>query len=124
MLPRTQFLERAAALLTDIQRSLHTQARERMQTAIRTDITTFEQLADYYKGAKGDEEEGGDPFRGWASVAWSRPEGALLEKVVQQLKGLKLTMRNVPLQQEPLTGRVCLFTGQPAVETVLVGRAY
>jgi prolyl-tRNA synthetase len=124
VLPRGQFVEQAVALLTDIQQSLHGQARQRMQGAIRTDITTLEQLAEYFKGAKGDEDEAGEPFRGWAAVAWSRPTGDALEKAVQQLKTLKLTVRNVPLAQEPVTGRSCLFTGQPAVEIVLVGRAY
>jgi prolyl-tRNA synthetase len=124
MLPRAQFVEQAAGLLSEIQQSLQGQARERMQAAIRTDIATLGQLSDYYKGAKGEDEEGGDPFLGWVSVAWSRPEGAALEKVVQQLKGLKLTVRNVPLAQEPVTGKTCLFTGQPAVENVLIGRAY
>jgi prolyl-tRNA synthetase len=124
MLPRAQFVEQAAALLADLQKSLHEEARARMQAAIRTDITTFEQLRDYFKGAKGDDDEGTDAFRGWASVAWSRPEGETLEKVAQQLKGLKLTVRNVPLPREPVAGKTCLFTGQPAVENVLVGRAY
>ncbi len=54
---------------------------------------------------------------------WSRPEGAALDQVVEQLKARKLTFRNVPLDAEPANG-TCLFTGQPAVERIYVARAY
>ena len=58
-------------------------------------------------------------------MAWARPQGPeQLAKVEQQLKGLKLTVRNTPLTQEPATGRTCVFSGAPAQEFVLVGRAY
>jgi prolyl-tRNA synthetase len=46
-----------------------------------------------------------------------------LEKVDQKLKGLKLTIRNAPLQQ-PESFAPCLFMGTPSVEEVLIGRAY
>jgi prolyl-tRNA synthetase len=39
------------------------------------------------------------------------------------LKGLKLTIRNAPLQQ-PDSFAPCLFTGKPGVEEILIGRAY
>ena len=38
-------------------------------------------------------------------------------------KSMKLTLRNVPLDAAPVDG-TCIFTGVPAVERVLVGRAY
>jgi prolyl-tRNA synthetase len=56
-------------------------------------------------------------------VSWSKPTGAELEKVDQKLKGLKLTIRNAPLDQ-PENFAPCLFTGAPGVEEILVGRAY
>jgi len=56
-------------------------------------------------------------------VQWARPTGAKLEKIVEQLKGLKLTMRNAPLNAAAADG-VCFFTGETAVERVLVGRTY
>ena len=46
-----------------------------------------------------------------------------MEEVGQRLKALKLTLRNVPMGQTAPLG-VCLFTGAPAVEEILVGRAY
>jgi prolyl-tRNA synthetase len=60
---------------------------------------------------------------GWVEVQWSKPTGAALEKVTEQLKALKLTLRNVPLDAAPVDG-TCVFTGDPAVERVLVARAY
>jgi len=40
-----------------------------------------------------------------------------------KLKGLKLTIRNAPLQQ-PENFAPCLFTGKAGVEEILIGRAY
>ena len=62
-------------------------------------------------------------YPGWVEAQWSRPGGAALDKVVEQLKALKLTLRNVPLDAEPADGK-CLFTGEPAVERIYVARAY
>ena len=127
MQSKTEFMAQAVALLEAIQAALHAQANERLQSNIRSDIGSFEALSEYFssgagKGAKAEDEN--DAFRGWAKVAWSKPEGAALEKVEQQLKGLKLTVRNAPLAQDPVAGHTCLFTGQPAVEFILVGRSY
>ena len=60
---------------------------------------------------------------GWALVQWAKPTGAELEKVVQWLKGEKLTLRNVPTDAEAADS-ACIFTGGTAVERVLVGRSY
>jgi prolyl-tRNA synthetase len=73
-------------------------------------------LAAHYKG---DEAK----FAGWVEVQWARPGGAALDKIVEQLKGLKLTMRNAPLTAAPADG-ACFFTGEKAVERILIGRTY
>ena len=54
---------------------------------------------------------------------WARPTGAELEAVEARLKALKLTLRNVPVGQGAASG-VCVFTGRPAVEEILIARAY
>ena len=51
------------------------------------------------------------------------PSGAELDEVDQKLKGLKLTIRNAPLDQ-PANFAPCLFTGAPGVEEILIGRSY
>ena len=60
---------------------------------------------------------------GWVEVQWSKPTGAGLDKVVEQLKALKLTIRNVPTDAVPADG-ACIFTGEPAVERIFVARSY
>jgi prolyl-tRNA synthetase len=60
---------------------------------------------------------------GWLEVQWSKPTGAELDAVVARLKALKLTVRNVPMGAAPADGP-CVFSGAPAVERVLIARAY
>jgi prolyl-tRNA synthetase len=116
-LPRQQFVGDISALLESIHSALYDSAKQRLLANIRTDIASFKALGAYF--TSGDED-----FRGWARVPWSRPEGAALAKVEQQLKSLKLTVRNAPLDQDPLTDQRCVFSGEPAREFVLVGRSY
>ncbi len=119
--PRAEFVAGAPALLDDIQARLFAEAKARLDGNIVSGIKTFEGLAEYFGAAAADDE--GGAFKGWASVAWSRPEGAKLEAIAERLKALKLTIRNAPLDQKPVEG-ACLFTGDPARELVLIGRAY
>jgi prolyl-tRNA synthetase len=100
-------------LLTRIQNNLYAEAKARMDESIARDVND---LAAHFKG-------GEDKVVGWVEVQWSRPTGAALEKVVKQLKDLKLTMRNAPMGGAAADG-VCFFTGEKAVERVLVGRTY
>ena len=109
---KSDFIADAAATLDDIQSSLHAEASERLHASIRRDVTD---LAAHFAGD--------DKFVGWVEVQWSRPTGATLDKIVEQLKSLKLTMRNTPLDAAPADGP-CVFTGEPAVERVLIGRTY
>jgi prolyl-tRNA synthetase len=115
---RSAFLASVETILPDIQRTLYAEAKARLDGAIRDDFASFDDLAQYY-GA--DDEDGA--FKGWARVPWSRPTGAALEKVGERLKALKLTIRNAPLAQ-PKSLRACIFSGAPAVEEILIARAY
>jgi prolyl-tRNA synthetase len=117
-LPRAEFVGKASALLTGIQKQLLKEAQARLRANIRTDIRSFKALADYF----GTDDEGGE-FKGWVRAPWSRPTGAALEAVEARLKPLKLTFRNAPLQQRTRFGR-CLFSGAPGVEDILIARAY
>ncbi len=118
---RDDFVKSAPALLDDIQARLFAEAKARLDGNIVSNITTFDDLAAYFGAASAD-DEGGD-FRGWAKVAWSRPDGAKLEAIAERLKALKLTIRNAPLTTDAIKG-ACLFTGEPAREYVLIARAY
>jgi prolyl-tRNA synthetase len=116
-LPRQEFLEeKAVQLLAEIQHGLYAEAKARLDGNIKTGVTDWKGVEDYFAGS--DEE-----FKGWLKVSWAKPSGAELDAVDTKLKGLKLTIRNAPLQQ-PDTFATCLFTGKPGVEEILIGRAY
>ena len=107
--------ENMPALLEDIQESMFSEAAERRDANITRDLTSMDEVADFYaKNGK---------YPGWVEVQWSKPTGAGLEAVEEQLKAHKLTMRNVPQGSEPANGS-CVFTGEPAVERILIARAY
>jgi len=111
--PRTEFVASASALLEDIQNSLYAEAKGHLEANIRRDVTD---LAQHFAG-----DEAG--FAGWVEVQWSRPSGEALDAIVAQLKALKITMRNSPIDAAPADGP-CFFTGAPAVERILIGRTY
>ena len=97
------------------------EAKDRLDANIKTDIKTFEGLAEYF-GAGADDDESAE-FKGWARAPWCKPHGAELDAIDTKLKALKLTLRNAPLDQ-PKTFGPCIFTGKPGVEEVLISRAY
>jgi prolyl-tRNA synthetase len=102
-------------MLADMQASLLADARAERDARITRGVTSFAEVeaafADTVKNP------------GWVEVQWSKPTGAALEAVTERLKALKLTLRNVPIDSAPADG-TCVFTGEPAVERVLVARAY
>lgn len=113
VMSRDSFVSEVAEMLCDFQASLHGEARERLAANIRRDVTDKTALAAAFEGDK----------PGWVEVEWAKPTGAALAGVVEWLKGHKLTLRNVPLDAAPASG-TCIFTGEMAVERVLVGRSY
>ena len=112
---RDAFVAQAAALLGEVQATLFAEAKARLDGNIRRDVTRLPELEAYFA------ESVAKP--GWLEVNWAKPTGAALDAVVEKLKSLKLTLRNVPLGAAAAAGD-CIFTGAPAVERVLVGRSY
>ncbi|MGE8140852.1 aminoacyl--tRNA ligase-related protein [Novosphingobium sp. NPDC080210] len=112
---KEEFLGKAAAELEDIQRALFAEAAARRDAQIHRGVTDLAGLEKFFA-----EDQ---KYPGWVELGWSRPTGAALDEVVAKLKALKLTMRNTPLGAPPASG-TCPFTGQPAVETIYVARAY
>lgn len=109
------FLGAASQLLADIQRNLHTQALAKRDANIVRGFTSLDELAQHFAEDK--------KYPGWVELNWSRPTGAALDKAVEQLKALKLTIRNTPMDAAPAEG-LCPFTGETAVERIYVARAY
>ena len=112
---KDEFVAALPELLEEIQNNLFNEARERRDANITRGVTQWSEVAEFYKS--------NGKYPGWIEVQWSKPTGDALEKVVEQLKGEKLTIRNVPRDSEPADG-TCIFTGEPAVERILVARAY
>ena len=107
--------EMIGALLTNIQLGYFSEAQARLKANISRDITDAAGLKAFFADAKA--------APGWVELAWSKPTGAALASVVERLKALKLTIRNAPAGAAPVEG-ACFFTGEPAVERILVARAY
>jgi prolyl-tRNA synthetase len=114
-LAKDDFLNLAAAELTDIQQSLHAEALAKRDANLVRGIDSLDALAAFYSDD--------NRYPGWVELSWSRPTGADLEAVVTKLKSLKLTIRNTPMDSAPAEG-ACIFTGKPAVERIYVARAY
>ncbi len=112
LLSREAFIAGASAIVHDIQDALYTEAKVRLDSNIHRNITD---LKLYFQSK--------DKFVGWVEVQWARPTGDALQKIVEQLKALKITMRNAPMDAVPADGN-CIFTGEPAVERILIGRTY
>ncbi len=115
VLSREDFGSQVPALLGAIQNALFEEARARRDAAT-TAVTSWDEVAAHFRGDE-------DKVTGWVEAAWSRPTGAALDAVVAKLKTLKLTVRNTPMGQATPAGP-CLFTGNPAVERILIGRTY
>jgi prolyl-tRNA synthetase len=109
------FAAEAGALIESIQSSLYEEARARREANITRGVTDWQAVVAHF-------EQGGK-YPGWVEVEWSKPTGAALDAVVEKLKALKLTIRNVPRGGDPANG-TCIFTGEPASERILVARAY
>lgn len=105
----------------EIQQNLFAEAKARLDGNIRSDFSDFDAIAAWFGAAADDDAQTG--FKGWVRAPWARPSGAELDAVEARLKALKLTLRNVPMGQGQTSG-VCVFTGKPAVEDILIARAY
>lgn len=110
-----EFVTGAGALLEAIQSSLYEEARVRRDANITRGVTEWQTVVDHF------EKGGKNP--GWVEVEWAKPTGTALEAVVEKLKAVKLTIRNVPRGGDVASG-ICIFTGKPAVERILIARSY
>ena len=112
---RETFAGGIAVVLEQVQATLHAEATARRDAAIFP-MNDWASVESYFAGDE-------NVVKGWVSLDWSRPTGKVLDGIVAKLKALKLTMRNTPLG-DSFPADQCVFTGDPAVETILIGRTY
>lgn len=115
ILAKDAFAEQVPALLKEIQAKLHGEAKQRLDSNITRGLTDFSDVQKFYKENK--------KYPGWLEVQWCRATGEELGQIEERLKKLKLTFRNVPQEAAAVDGN-CIFTGKPAVERILIGKAY
>ncbi|MEE4204961.1 MAG: aminoacyl--tRNA ligase-related protein [Erythrobacter sp.] len=113
--PRGDFASGVGSLLEEIQQGLFEEARTRRDANITRGLGSWNEVTDFFAT--------NGKYPGWVEVQWAKPTGAALDAVVEKLKGEKLTIRNVPKDAAPADG-TCIFTGDKAVERILVARAY
>jgi len=92
---RDAFVSQAPSLLADIQNNLLAEAKARIAS---------------------------NP-NGWTRVVWCKPTGPLLAAITDELKKHQLSIRIAPLDQPTEIG-VCVFTGKPGVEEIIIGKSY
>lgn len=115
ILSKDAFADQVSVLLEEIQAKLHGEAKQRLDSNITRGLTDFADVQKFYKKNK--------KYPGWLEVQWCRATGEELDQIEERLKKLKLTFRNVPQEAAAVDGN-CIFTGQPAVERILIGKAY
>jgi prolyl-tRNA synthetase len=119
---RDRFVADAPQLLTDIQVRLYREAKTRLDSNIHSGVKNFNELVEHFGAAAADEDDASE-FRGWVRASLANPTGPALDRIEQQLKHLKLTIRNAPLNQIAAHGP-CIFTGQKGVQEILIARSY
>lgn len=112
---KSDFVGKATSILQQIQTKLHDEAKARLDSNVKRDIVDFAEVEKFYKDNK--------KYPGWLEVQWCRATDEELDQIEERLKRHKLTFRNVPVDAAPVDGD-CIFTGKPAVERILIGKAY
>lgn len=111
--PRAEFVQKIAALLTEIQTALFDRARSYRDSSTRQ----IDSLPEFEKFFSGDEEKG-DVSGGFALVHWN--EAAINHPLLAKLK---VTPRCIPLGRADESGR-CIFTGESSSRRVIFAKAY
>jgi len=113
-LPRGEFIARAPEILTDIQRTLFERARQFRDENTR-EIVDRQTFDDWFTPANPSKPEAHGGFALCPFV--DAPE------IVEALSALKVSVRCIPLEQEPRSGK-CLFTGRETERWAIFAKAY
>ncbi|MDO8953566.1 MAG: proline--tRNA ligase [Gammaproteobacteria bacterium] len=112
-LGRDEFIEKAEAILTEIQDGLFSRAKQFRAEHTR-EISNFEDFKAFF-ASSGEEREIHGGFA--LCYAIDAPE------IEEYIKPLKVTARCIPLAQDDKAG-ICIFTGKPAAKKIIFAKSY
>jgi prolyl-tRNA synthetase len=113
---RAAFVAQVPSMLADIHATLYREAEAILHGRTRHDIKTWAELEAYF-GESG--EKSFTEGQGFVRAKWNKDEAAFTPK----LKALGLTIRCIPADQTGSHG-LCILTGTPAVEEIIIARSY
>lgn len=117
IMSKDTFVQTVGALLSDVQAKMFAAAKHRMDTNVRTDITTPEAFEAYFAGQNqflaGDSKD----------VAFVRGKWCGDEDTLAKMKEMRISIRCLPFNQSGTEG-VCVLTGRPATIDAIFARAY
>lgn len=105
-LPKNEFVQQAALLLTEIQNNLFNRAKQFRESATQR-IDSLDDFKEYFAN------EGGFAYAHWSEEA----------QIDELLKSQKLSIRCIPLEDEAESG-TCIFSGKPSARRVIFAKAY
>ena len=103
--------------LAGIQKAMFDKANNQLQTHISTDITTPEQLEEYFTAQNAWLEDNPNP------VCFVRGKWSGDPATEEKMKAMRITIRCIPFDQSGTEG-VCLLSGKPATMDVVYARSY
>lgn len=108
-MPVDELTAKLPEILASIQQGYFDQALQLQKERTRADLTTFEELEEAFIG---------DEHDGFVIAKWSGDIAS-----VDRLAPLKLSIRNLPLQQSGTAGR-CILTGAEATMDAIFAKSY
>lgn len=113
-----EFVNTISNRLVTIQQTMFDTAKKRLESNVRTDIKTPQQMQDYFANQNvwlGCENK--------PTVAFVRGKWSGDEETLEKMKEMKITIRCIPFDQTGDEG-VCLISGKPATMDVIYARSY
>lgn len=105
-----QVKEQIESILAEIQQNYFEQARQQLSDRTLKSITSFAELSEYFKN-----DQNPNVF---VRTKWNQDVNN-----AEMLKDLQLSIRCIPLEQSGIKGK-CIFTGEDAVEDIIIAKAY
>ncbi len=100
-------------LLEEIQQNYYAEAKQFLESRTRKDVTTFDELKNYFGSKEGEEKQSGFVIAKWCGETGSE---ACLDE-------LKVTIRCLPLKQSGTNG-TCILTGKKATLDAVFAKSY